>query len=599
MLPSVLCFRRLLSLALTLLLAGSPLPAAADPEHYSRLEADILGEALGQLGGVLDEQPEGKIIEGIDIVTLKVFDHRDPVPKFVNIFHRTTSERIVRQELLFEPGERYSQARIDESKRNMRTIVQLTVVLIVATRGSGDDRVRVLVITKDVWSIRLTMVDPAISREGTTVGLGISEINLLGTHKTVGALSGIDPGRWWLGGWYTDPRVAGSQITAHASAQVFRNRRTGETEGSSGRFIYSRPLYSLRTRWGFTTYLGWVDDVERAFRGAEVRTYDSPVTPASEALPMEWNREVWFGFAETSRRFGRRDRLDLSLGAEFLWTHYDPEQEHSVARTALLDFRRREVPPDQHRTSPFVELRAHSARFLQVYDLATLALEEDFKLGHDLTARLYAAHREIGASRDFVGLYGGAQYTIGLGDGLLRGVGRVRAEMGKSHQSDVLLSGVVHLVSPRLGFGRVVSDWTVAHRVRDYLRERFAVGDSHRLRGYLPQEFRGKDLLASTLELRTRSFELLSAQVGGVVFYDVADAPGRLSRLRPKSSAGVGLRLLLPQLDREVMRFDWGFPLDRGRAGYEKNFWLFPFFTFGPASAPPTSAYSPLPAALQ
>jgi hypothetical protein len=31
-----------------------------------------------------------------------------------------------------------------------------------------------------------------------------------------------------------------------------------------------------------------------------------------------------------------------------------------------------------------------------------------------------------------------------------------------------------------------------------------------------------------------------------------------------KQSAGFGIRLLFPQLDRVVMRADWGFPLTRG-----------------------------------
>ena len=33
-----------------------------------------------------------------------------------------------------------------------------------------------------------------------------------------------------------------------------------------------------------------------------------------------------------------------------------------------------------------------------------------------------------------------------------------------------------------------------------------------------------------------------------------------------KVSTGVGLRIVFPQIDRSVMRFDWGFPLTRSAA---------------------------------
>ena len=56
--------------------------------------------------------------------------------------------------MLLREGDRYSQALVDETIRNLRQLPQLSVVLVVATVGSAPDRVGVVVITKDVWSLR-------------------------------------------------------------------------------------------------------------------------------------------------------------------------------------------------------------------------------------------------------------------------------------------------------------------------------------------------------------------------------------------------------------------------------------------------------------
>ena len=143
----------------------------------------------------------------------------------------------------------------------------------------------------------------------------------------------------------------------------------------------------------------------------------------------------------------------------------------------------------------------------------------------------------------------------------------------------MLFEGVAHLVTPRLGFGRLVYDTRAAHRYRDYHHQRFVLGGDSRLRGYSATEFRGKDLLVSNLELRTAAVELLSAQLGGALFYDVGDAFNGLEQLRLKQGAGFGVRVLFPQLDRIALRVDWGFPLSEERDSWPGSI----FATFGQA----------------
>ena len=138
--------------------------------------------------------------------------------------------------------------------------------------------------------------------------------------------------------------------------------------------------------------------------------------------------------------------------------------------------------------------------------------------------------------------------------------------------SDAAFSGQVRVVTPRLGFGRLVFDAAGVYRYRNYMNRQTFVGGEGRLRGYPSSYLTGKDWFASNVEFRSRPIELFSIQLGGAAFYDVASAANGLDKLHPRHSAGVGFRILFPQLDRVVFRGDIGFPLanrlDPGIAPY-------------------------------
>jgi hypothetical protein len=91
---------------------------------YSTLERSVIEQKLSERSLSLEPAPEGKRIEEIQIVPLDVFDERDPMPDFVNVFHATTREHVIRRELLFEEGMPYRAALVDESARNLRTLIQ-------------------------------------------------------------------------------------------------------------------------------------------------------------------------------------------------------------------------------------------------------------------------------------------------------------------------------------------------------------------------------------------------------------------------------------------------------------------------------------------
>jgi hypothetical protein len=548
--------------------------AVAQTEQLSELEQDTLETVLADRGAQIDPEPEGKVIEQIEIVTLDVFDEKDPVPDFMNVFHTRSLPGVIRRELLFRVGQPYDPEVIDESARNLRSAWQLTLVLIVPLRETQPDRVRVLVITRDVWSLRINAYfEAALSLKPLDLQLNAlllqpSEINLAGTHTRASVLFTVTPDTYSAGAAFAVPRVDGTRVRAAVGGNVIFNRHSGHPEGTYGHLLYGQPLYSVYSRWGWGLLLSWRSDIARSYVGTELRTVDADITPFDDRIPLRYDRDEWFGEYELVRSYGHRFKHDVSLGVEASRDVYVARPPAGVTRAAFDEFVDEEVPVSDQRLSPFVQLRTHDTGFLRALNVDTLGLQEDYRLGPDVIVRLYPASRGLGSTRSLLGLLTAGSYTARLGDGLARGIAASTAELADQDQSDVLFEGNLHLVTPRFGFGRLVYDARAGYRYRDYLIRRFQLGGDNRLRGYAAGEFRGKDLLVSNLEYRSSSMDILSAQVGGVLFYDVGDACNGFEQMEIRQSVGLGARVLFPQSDRVVLRIDWGFPISADREAF-------------------------------
>ncbi len=557
--------------------------ASAQENGYSALEQSVIRQKLRERRLTLEPQPEGKLIEEIQIVTLDVFDERDPVPDFVNVLHATTRENVIRREVLLEPGSPYRSTLAYETARNLRDVIQVSIVLVVPVQGSRPDRVRVLVITKDVWSLRLNWLVQSQNAHINYLVLNPSEENLLGSHAIVGGLFVLDPATYSLGVSLAHRRLLGSHEQAMLSASFVRNRDTGAAEGSFGEFRYGQPLYSLDTKWSWGTSILWRHDTERRFRGIAVDSYDAPITPERDPIPQQFKRDRLYGGYQIVRSFGRLFKYDLSFGIEAVRNVYRAPELPGFDPRAVAQFSRTQLPVSDQRISPFLQLHAHRTDFRSLIEIETLGLQEDFRRGHDLLLRMYPASESVGSTRTLLGSQAALSYTLPVGDGLIRPYIGSELEYANRGRDDALFSAALRFVSPRLGFGRLIVDGVFLDRARNYSNRQYVLGGDNRLRGYAPGEARGANVVAASAELRTTSLDLLSAQVGGAAFYDLGDAKNDIHQLQLKQGAGVGLRVLFPEFDRIVLRADWGFPLSPGYQAFPGSF----FVSFGQAFATP------------
>jgi hypothetical protein len=609
--------------------ASAP-PPAIRLNRYSAYERQTLDDALDYLHTREDRSPEGKTVEGIDILTLEVFERRDLVAPgvftFFNVFHTTTKHYVIDREVLLRPGHPYRQALVDDTIRNLRGLQQLSLVLTMATEGTTPDTVRLVVITKDVWSLRPNWNLQLTSGGLQSLSAQPAETNVAGTHQVAYLTFLYQPNSLLLGAGYTNPRVQGTRIEVAPQANIILNLPTGNPEGTTGGVLAGQPLYSPLTEWAWDAQTTWQDQIQRRYVNASL-SQGSYVDPATgKSLPFAF-RVLQFNTQYTlTRSFGWTTKHDITIGASLVRSGYPTTPQELLGSLppgtydlqTEKDFISKEVPVGDNRVGPFVQYHTYSKRYARLLDFDTLGLQEDFRLGHDVYLNVYPVTTGLGSSRNFVGFDGAASYTVQMGDALARVAVEGIAEVQTSSAcplhpfSTTVIPGPVcdssiepalHVVSPTAFIGRFVFDAHLVYRPTNYLNQIELLGGDTRLRGYPSGYFYGSNVLDGNLEFRTRSVDIFSVQVGLVGFYDVGDAfnsfgPGLCRATGPKmdlslptsfcpyQSLGTGLRILFPQLDRVVFRGDIGFPIGNGHGLPEVSPVSF-FVTLGQAFTTP------------
>jgi hypothetical protein len=542
--------------------------------QYSELEQRTLVRALGP-EVELDRAPEGKRIERVRIVRLPVFDDDDPVPDFVNWFHAQSREHVIRRELVFTEGDTYASADIEETIRNLQLIPQFGVVVIVPLESRRPGYVNVVVIVRDIWSLRLNF-----QLEGSPTNIGglfINPIedNLFGTRTRLGAVFELVPDRYSLGGLLAHPRILGTKVDAYAYTGMHVGLESGEAEGSFGTFSLYRNFVTLEDKWAFLVGAAWSVEWTRLLdRQQSGILIDYAWPPAveihdealrSRGVPLVFRTSVFRGGGELSRAFGRVNKTIVTAGFEGNRRKFKPPaRPENVTEEQYAAFVAEELPVSDTRLSPFVQLEHKTTRYLATRDVETLELQESFSLGHQAALRVYPAARQLGSSRDLLGTVAWLGYTWALGDGFVRGVGSSNIEQADHGRHQASAQAAFRYVSPRLHFARVVFDAALVSTYHNYLNRKLVMGGETRPRGYVPLSLRGPSGLGSSLELRTFAINILSARVGGVAFYDLGGVGESVPALRLKQSLGGGVRVLFPQLNRAVFRLDWAAPLTAG-----------------------------------
>ncbi len=553
-------------------------------QELSSLELSVKKEDLAHFRLQEEQKPDGKSIESIQIYVLPVFDDRDPVPNFLNAFHVRSREWIIRQETLFKVGDQYDVGRVIETERNLRSLRQLSLANVIVAKGTLDDEVRLIIVVKDVWSLRVNS-NFGIGQDGLEfLLLNPAEENIGGIHLDLGLLYMLDRARHSFGARVVYPRLAGSRYWLGIDFSVSVNRDSGRFEGTSGAFNYLLPLYSRYSKWGFGTNIAWRFEVTRRFQGGSVRDYSYIDSDgSSELIPETYETAILAGNYYATRSYGVLHKRDLTFGYEISSREYRPQALGEFSQAAQNAFIQAVLPVSDTRMNPYAQLRVYKTKFLRTIDFEILGLQEDIRLGYETLARVYIAGGNLGSSRSQVGARMGLSYTLPLGDGILRFLAQNSVAVAEEQKNQASVLARARFVSPRGPLGRLHVDGAFAYLYADYLNSGpYSLGGNNRLRGYGFDQFQGKNLAVVNAEFRTRSLEILSAQVGLAAFFDMGavsnDLPSQFQQ-----GGGFGGRVLFPQAERTVLRFDWGVPIKSDFAQFPGSFYV----TFGQAFSLP------------
>jgi len=513
------------------------IPEGAAPGAPPEPEPGLVPEELEAAGFRIGEI----IIVNGDVFDTNLPEENNSLFRLANRLHIETRPEIIRDQLLFKPGDRFSVRLMRESERLLRTNNYLFDAEVIPARAR-EGRVDMLVRTRDVWTLKPGINFGRSGGENTT-GFAFEESNLLGRGKEFELALTKDVDRETRRIRYFDPHLMGSWNRLGLAYE-------DNSDGRLREFQFDRPFYSLESPWtaGVST-IEW-DRIDSRYDLGEVVDKYRHVEEdfelfggRSTGLRNDWVRRFVYG---VSYRFDRFEALaDEPLAAP--------------------------LPGRRKLIYPFIGLEYLEDAFEERRNLDQIERTEDLYTGNYLRAQIGYAADEWGSDRDAWIIEAGAGTSFETEDRkhtlLLRAEGGTRIESGDLRNA--LLTGYARYywrTAKRQLFYASLSGTVSQSLDAD---EQIQLGGDNGLRGYPLRYQDGSSRALLTLEHRvyTKYYLFRLFHLGGAVFFDMGRTWGRGTVGQPTEGllkdVGIGLRLGSSRSSfGNVIHVDLAFPLD-------------------------------------
>jgi hypothetical protein len=505
-------------------------------------------------------------INKIEIIRHNIFDptrkeENNFLFRLVNKLHVKTKEKVIKDELLFKEDDIYDPDLLEESGRNLRKLFFLGDVKLTARPAQPEReqkpeeaKVDVLVETNDLWSTRVSAV--ASGGGGKYIFDGdLIEWNLLGYGKTIGVDYGVtteegDSETVKSGMiFFQDPNFYGTHWIINSNYQKNSN-------GMSFLFFVERPLYSLRTKWGMSTWFLKADSLYSYFDQGE-RLFD-------------YRSKKREGGLEVTRSYGVKFKKNLSFAYK-----YEENEYHKKGNETGLDAIVSLYLPE-NRTINRLDLKFAFEKhdFDEVTYIDNFGRVEDIDLGYQAQMTFGWSPKRLGSSREEnyfspkVALFSSPAKNNFLFTDLCLDSYWIR-----NHWEEVISEGSLRY------YFKGFPHQTFALRLKGTLSwetqssYQLLLGGDNGLRGYKANRFNGDNLVLLNLEDRLFSqWEILTVALGGVIFTDIGEAWKREEKLKwddLHTDIGFGLRFgFTKACGSLVQRIDFAWALD------EKSFYI-------------------------
>jgi len=545
----------------------------------STLERDTLLRALAARGYELDTAPWGKVIGALHVYNEDVFaEATTPLRGLLNYFHITTKESTIRAEAVVEVGERWDQERIEETARRLRDPLWTSVVTVVPVKVAAADRVDVLIVTRDIWSLRLNTQYTFQQGSLTNLSMSLSENNFLGKRDLVAVAMTMDQGAIAVGPLFIDKNLAGqhldfrAQLNEIVTRHDLLDRGKVHSEGTSSSFSLTRPLWSLSSEWAAGASFSHRYAIDRQFVGTQLRQfqYVDPETMQATQFDRKYKTRHWAASAFVTRQWGEVVKSQLSIG------HTVDSQRPRLLGDAPGDaaaqaaFVANVLPRSEVTSAPFIEYALFTPRYRTLRNVTTFSLAEDLRTGPDLDISLGFGLEALGSDHNFQRLNSTAGWTIPVTrDGFVRISTGLAGRYQQGATIDNTATWAVRAAAPPVGgLVRFLMQSSLSTRWHNTQNQFFAIGSDTGLRGYAINEFIGQRFFDMEVEARSLPASLWVLRIGGVVFYDLGGAADSLAQLQLHQDAGVGLRFLIPQISPQLWKFDFAVPFGGANAGH-------------------------------
>ena len=320
--------------------------------------------------------------------------------------------------------------------------------------------------------------------------------------------------------------------------------------------------------------------MQRLFTNGAIATYDDPNTVGDDMLQKSYYMRQFALNSNIVRSFGHDIKYRFTIGHSLESTRPtllpnfpgDAEQASSFIANVL--------PRSELDSVAYAQFNLFTPQYRSFRNISGFDLSEDVQLGPSASATLGEGLKVLGGEANFTRILASAGWTQPWGpDGLLAAAGNVVMRAQSGGLIDNSTSEQVRAVTPSWHGFRAVAQATATTMWNETQNRYLTLGSDNGLRGSGIAEFTGQRLFLAQFDIRTAPRSLWTIKYGLVAFYDVGGAANSFGDMPLHQDAGIGLRLLIPQLTAALTRIDVAFPFDgeyRGQAritaGYGSSF---------------------------
>ncbi len=528
------------------------------------------------------------VIDNIVIVRHEIFDETNPkesgrLYRLANDMHILTRENVIKRQLTFKTGDQLNYTILEESERILRRSRYLVDAWIIPFRQC-DERVDILVMTRDVWS--LTPKSSYTKRGDQEIfTLTVSEVNLFGQGNavSVGKTKNEETDSSFLE--FHSPYVmdTGIDFTYHITDGDTLDFQSAQLR-KPYRSVYDRWRASLavseRDRIGYQYYQG-----EQIIAYDEERSFFSISGGLSQGLRDNWVKRLSFGIVSREYDFDNVFiEVDSSICPTFdcLSSTLVDSPDSSRRQVTMLN-----TVDDRTQVYPWIGYQFFSHRYKKMYNIDKIYRVEDIFLGTSLGLSFGYSSESMGATSDQVVLNMVLRNTPLLVDKhLLRYTWSATVNWDRDIDEVENLKAAFNAQyywmhsSNRRTYLALAADYGKNLTIDNVYR----LGGNNGLRGYPSYYQFGDRRLVFSAEERIYSSKHYwnLVRVGGALFFDAGRAffaddrwrvteDSRLDDLGVLTSVGIGLRLASNQAElSSIVHVDLVFPLDKG--AFSENF---------------------------